>query len=121
MKLILEFLADKNKFPIEYRSMFMHFLKNCLNGANDGKYYDDYYGDTKMKNFTFAVFMDGPQFGEKEIELAMNKVKMIFSTSDKVTGYIFYSSFLEKKHKKLMLADDNFMMLGSVTKLNELR
>jgi CRISPR-associated endoribonuclease Cas6 len=111
--------VDKNNIPLEYRSIFMHFLKNCLDGANDGKYYNEYYSGTKTKNFTFAIFFDRPKFGKKDIELSSNRVKMIFSTSDKLTGYIFYSSFLEKKQKKILLKNDNFMILKNVTKIAE--
>lgn len=119
MKLVLEFTTEKNKIPIEYRTVFMHFLKSCLKGANDGKYYDNYYEESQTKNFSFAVFFDNPRFGEKEIEISSNRVKMLFTTSEELTGYIFYSSFLEKRTKKILLADDNFMVLKSVTKVAE--
>lgn len=119
MKLVLEFLTEKNKVPLEYRAVFMHFLKSCLNGANDGKYYDNYYEETKTKNFSFAVFFDAPKFGEKQIELSSNRVKMLFTTSEELTGLIFYSSFLEKKRKKLMLKEGNSMILKSITRIAE--
>ncbi len=119
MKLVLEFVTDKNIFPIEYRRTCIHFLKECLNNANDGKYYEDYYGGTNTKSFTFAVFFDKPSFGENCIELSSNRVKMLFSTSDKLTGLIFYSSFIEKKNKNIMLSNDNSMKLQYITKVAE--
>lgn len=117
MRLALEFKLEKNKIGIEYRKVFMHFLKSCLNYANDGKYYDAFYGDCKAKNYTFGIFFDAPCFKEDSIELGSNKVKMLFSVEDKLEGYIFYSSFLEKKHKKIMLTDENYMTLEKVTKI----
>ena len=57
MKLVLEFATEKNKIPIEYRVAFMHFLKSCINNANGGKYYDNYYEESKSKNFSFAIFL----------------------------------------------------------------
>ncbi len=119
MKLVLEFATEKNKIPIEYRVAFMHFLKSCINNANGGKYYDNYYEESKSKNFSFAIFFDNPKFREKEIELSSNRVKMLFTTSEELTGYIFYSSFLEKKHKRIILPDENSMVLRSIIKIKD--
>lgn len=119
MKLVLEFVTEKSVFPIEYRRTCIHFLKECLNNANGGKYYRDYYEGTNAKSFTFAVFFDKPSFEEDCIELSSDRVKMLFSTSDKLTGLIFYNSFLEKKNKKIMLPDDNSMKLQYITKVSE--
>lgn len=119
MKFLLEFELNKNQIPINYHRLFIHFLKSCVNSANDGKYYDKYYDGTSTKNFTFAVFMDKPTFESDKILLNSNRIKLLFSTSDKMTGFIFYSSFLEKKYKKYPMAEENFMILKNVTKLNE--
>lgn len=119
MKFSLEFKLQKNTLPIEYRKVFMHFLKTCLDNANDGKYYDSFYGDSKPKKFGFAIFFDAPVFKPTHIELGSNRVKMIFSIADKMAGYIFYASFLEKKNKKILLVEDNSMMLEGVTKIAE--
>ncbi|NLK74841.1 MAG: CRISPR-associated endoribonuclease Cas6 [Clostridiales bacterium] len=117
MRLIIEFTVEKNEFPIEYRRFFMHFLKTCINDANEGKYFDKYYKKAQAKNFTFSIFFDGPIFNNNNIELSSNKVKMIFSTSEQLTGLIFYSSFLEKKSKKIKISHDNSMVIKNVTKI----
>lgn len=117
MKLVIDFTTEKDNFPIEYRRFFMHFLKSCINDANDGKYYEKYYQKSQAKNFTFAIFFDKPRFNSDSIELSSNRVKMIFSTSDQLTGLIFYSGFLEKKNRKIRLSNDNSMVLKNVTKI----
>lgn len=119
MRIELDFLLKSNVIQVEYRRVIMHFIKTCLGEANNGKYYEDLYGEPKPRNFTFAVFFDSPVFKEEEIQLASNRVKVIFSIVDKMESYIFYSSFLEKKRSKVMLEHNNYMILEKVTKLAE--
>lgn len=119
LRLTLEFQLQANRVQVEYRKVFMHFLKACIDDANDGKYYEDFYGSCKAKNFTFSIFFDEPCFKGEFIELGSNRVKMLFSVADQMQGYIFYSSFLEKRHKKIILADDNYMTLEKVMKIAE--
>ena len=119
MRLLLEFQLEENKIPLEYRKFFLHFIKDSLSNANDGKYYDQFYSGTNAKNYTFAIFFDKPQFQKNEIILQSNRVKMIFSTSDKMTGFLFYSSFLEQKKKKYFMESGNTIQLLTVRNLRE--
>lgn len=119
MRLLLEFQLHENKISLEYRKFFLHFIKDSLSNANNGKYYDQFYTGTNSKNYTFAVFFDKPQFQEAEIVLQSNRVKMLFSTSEKMTGFIFYSSFLERKKKKYPLEKGNIIQLLNVRNLRE--
>lgn len=119
MKFALEFILKKNAIPVEYRRVIMHFLKTCLGDTNDGKYYDDFYGEPRAKDLTFATFFDNPLFLEDEIQLASNRLKVLISVAGKMESYIFYSSFLEKKHTKVMLEHENYMILDTITKLSE--
>lgn len=119
MKLLLEFQLEKNRIPIEYRKFFIHFIKDSLSNANNGKYYENFYSGTKEKKFTFAIFMDKPQFQKDEIMLASNRIKMLFSTSDKMAGYLFYSSFLEQKRKEFPMKKENTIQLVAVRNLRE--
>ncbi|WP_310604840.1 CRISPR-associated endoribonuclease Cas6 [Anaerosporobacter sp.] len=119
MKFSLEFSLKENTIQSEYRRVVMHFIKTCLGDVNEGKYYNDFYGEPKSKNFTFAVFFSEPKFIKDEIKLANNQVKVLISIADKMESYILYSSFLEKKHSKVMLEHNNYMILDKVTKLAE--
>lgn len=119
MKLLLEFRLEKNKISLEYRKFFLHFIKDSLSNANNGKYYENFYHGTDEKKFTFAIFLDKPQFQKDEIILASNRVKMLFSTSDKMAGFIFYSSFLERKKKEYPLEKGNSIQLVTARNLRE--
>lgn len=119
MRLLLEFRLEKNKISMEYRKFFMHFIKDSLSNANGGKYYNQFYNGAEEKKFTFAIFLDKPQFQKDEIVLASNRVKMLFSASDKMAGYLFYSSFLERKKKEYPMEKGNTIQLISVRNLRE--
>lgn len=119
MRLLLEFSLKEPTIPIEYRRVLMHLVKTCLKNANDSKYYDRFYEETKPKNFTFSMFFDAPKFTPERILLVTKRVKVIFSVFDKMEGYILYSSFLEKKGAKILLENDNHMILNKVIKLQE--
>lgn len=119
MRLLLEFQLEENIIPLEYRKFFLHFIKDSLSDANGGKYYKQFYNGTDAKNYTFAIFFDKPQFQKDEILLQSKRVKMLFSTSEKSTGLIFYTSFLEQKKKKYNLEKRNTIQLLSVRNLRE--
>lgn len=118
MRLEAEFFVKDKQFPLDYRRVFIHFFKDFLSSENLGKNYEKYYSGTITKDFTFAVFFEGPQFTKEKIILDGNKVKVIFSTSDDMTGYIFLAGFLSKKNKKILLEDNNYMLLKQAKKIN---
>ncbi|MDL2310878.1 CRISPR-associated endoribonuclease Cas6, partial [Peptostreptococcaceae bacterium OttesenSCG-928-C18] len=120
LKLILEFKLKEQNMPLEYRKVFMHFIKVCLNNANDGKYFDYFYEDTKAKNFAFSMFFDKPIYKKSGIELASNRLKVIFTVYEKMEGLILYNSFLENRGKEVLFSEgSNYMQLNKVTKINE--
>lgn len=119
VRLLLEFQLEEYKIPLEYRKFFLHFIKDSLSDANGGKYYNQFYDGTNAKNYTFAIFFDKPQFQKDEILLQSKRVKMLFSTSEKMTGFIFYNSFLERKKKKYNLEKGNTIQLLNVRNLRE--
>lgn len=119
MKLQVDFTTDKPEFPLEYRKTFLHLFKSILTSENEGKSYDQYYGGNIRKDFTFAVFFDKPQFTKEKITMRTSRVKLIFSTSDQMTGYIFLAGLIARKNKKIPLADDNYLVLKNVKRLKE--
>ena len=119
MKLEIEFELKKNELPIEYRRVFMHVLKKCLIDIKHSNYYDKYYELSKSKNFTFSVQLNKPKFEKEKVLLGGNILKLHFSTSEELTGYIFYCSFLEHKNINFELPENNNMKITKVTKLKE--
>lgn len=124
MRFLLEFELEKLEIDTEYRKKVMHFIKNCISCANDGKYYSKFYDGTKQKNFTFSVLLDDPKFNDGLINLASNSFKVEFSILDKMEGYLFYASFLDKVDTVIAMNYDNdtkynSMKLLKVTQLPE--
>lgn len=119
MKFEAEFTTKDKRFPLDYRRVFIHFFKSFLTSENVGKNYDKYYGEASPKSFTYAVFFENPKFTKEKIELEGNNIKLIFSTSDEMTGYIFLAGFLSKKNKRVPLEEDNYMTLKTVRRITQ--
>ena len=116
MRLKLKFLLENNRMPYEYRKAVLSFLKKCLESINEGKYFDVYFSGNNRKVWTFAAGFPKSAFGKDYIGLGKNEMTIIFSTSDKLTGYIFYSAFIAQKNKIHPLKG-NSMKLVSIQKL----
>lgn len=112
-------MTVKPEFPLDYRRIFIHLFKTILTSENDGKLYSKYYGGNIRKDFTFAVFFDKPQFTKEKITMRSGRVKLIFSTSDQMTGYIFFAGLIAQKNKKMPLANENYLVLKNVKRLKE--
>lgn len=119
MRIEIQFAVRKEEFPLDYRRIFISFLKTCISECNESKYMDKYYCPGKEKQYSFAVFFDNPQFMQDKIHLGGNKVKLVFSTADRLTGFIFYASFLEHRNRKFPLEDGNEMMLVNAKELKQ--
>lgn len=121
MRIQLEFIVQKNELPIEYRRVFLSYIKFCLSNFNEGKELENYYGPAKEKEYSFAIFFEKPEFLKTKVTFKSNKVRMIFSTADKMTWYIIYAMFLENKHKKFPLPENNEMTLVDIQKRNDIK
>lgn len=119
MKFVAEFVTKNREFPLDYRRVFIHFFKSFLTNENAGKNYDKYYGDATPKDFTYAVFFENPKFTKEKIKLGGNKIKLIFSTSDEITSYIFLAGFLSKKNTGVPLEEGNYMTLKTVRRIEQ--
>ena len=119
MRLALYFELARNEMDSDYRRIFMHFIKECINNVSDGRYYQKYYGQNRQKEFSFAVFFDRPQFRQNKILLESNKIKMVFTTSDTKLGMIFWNSFIAYINKAIPLSNQNEMTLTGVYKTPE--
>lgn len=120
MRIELQFLIDKNELPIDYRRIFISFLKSCLSNFDGGRELENYYGPSKDKNYSFAVFFEKPQFLYDKVIFEKNRIKMVFSTSEKITGFLFYAAFSENKNSQFPLPDNNKMKLVNIKLLNNI-
>lgn len=119
MKLVLFFEVAKNELPIEYRRVFMHFIKETLSSIQDGELYEKYYSNCNRKDFTFSAFFAKPQFEKERVTFEGNRIKMYFSTSDTKLGFYFWNGFLAMKYKMIPIANCNEMKLVHVEKMRE--
>lgn len=119
MRIELQFIVKKRELPVDYRRIFISFLKSCISSCGDGKYMSKYYEPGIEKEYSFGVFFEKPQFLQDKIILGTDKVKLVFSSADKLTSFIFYSAFLEKKNKKFPLENGNEMILSKVKEIKK--
>jgi len=119
MRIEVQFLVTNKEFPLDYRRIFISFLKDCISNCNKGGYMEKYYEPGREKEYSFAIFFEKPKFSKERIEMESEKVKMVFSTSDKLTGFIFYSAFLDNKNKRFPLENGNEMTLVRVNEVKQ--
>lgn len=119
MRLYLKFSLDSNIIPLDYRRMFLSFLKQSISQINDGKYFERYFLNTSRRPYTFSVGFPNPRFFKDCIQLSKKELSVVFSTGDTLTGYIFFSAFINMKNKKFM-HHDKALTLVSIQKVKDL-
>ena len=120
MRLELTFELDKAELPQDNKSIWISYLKNVMTNCADGKFYDEYFSSSIVKDYAFSIILPKPKFFNNKVILQSNCVKMIFSADDRhKTGFIFYSAFIENKNKRFLLPDKNAMILKNIRNLQE--
>lgn len=119
MRVHVTFKTKKLTFPLDYRKVFLLFLKTAISSINDGKYFEKYYAENQRRPFTFAVYFKNAKFTSEEIILDNDEINLTFSTGDSLTGFVFMSAFIAMKNKSIPLPDENSMTLQSVKTLKE--
>lgn len=115
MRFLLTLAVKKNRFPIEYRRVILSYIKNALTSCNNGKFYDDFFGEVKQKDYCFSVIFPKAKFANDEIQIENNEIKIIFSSDDKnKTGLKLFSAFIGQKNISFPLENDNSMILKSI-------
>lgn len=115
MRMCLEFELAKPELCIDYRKIFISFIKAALSKYKDGILMSKYYKDTEQKDFSWGIILDHPQFLRETIKVEGKQVKMIISTDDmKQTGYFLFSAFIKMKYVVFPLQNANSLTLQSV-------
>lgn len=117
MRLKMVFHLKKPELDIEYRRAFLSLLKNSFQQASP-EVYENFYGrGVPMKPFTFAVFLQNPEFKGNVILLKSTEITLNFSTYLSDLGIIFYNSLIRGKRRFVPypLPGDNEMSLGRVS------
>lgn len=119
MKILLQFKLKNNKLPIDYRRVILSFFKKALLEIADGKYYEKYYFKPERRNFSFAVNLPNPKFSKSEITLEENRFRITFSTSDKMTGFVFMSAFIKQKGNNFSAPLGNVFILKNISQIGD--
>lgn len=119
MKILLQFKLKNNKLPIDYRRVILSFFKKALSEIADGKYYEKYYFKPERRNFSFAVNLPNPKFSKSEITLEENRFRITFSTSDKMTGFVFMSAFIKQKGNNFSAPLGNVFILTNISQIGD--
>jgi CRISPR-associated endoribonuclease Cas6 len=97
----------------------LSFFKKALSEIADGKYYEKYYFKPERRNFSFAVNLPNPKFSKSEITLEENRFRITFSTSDKMTGFVFMSAFIKQKGNPLSAPLGNVFTLTNISQIGD--
>lgn len=119
MKILLQFKLKNNKLPIDYRRVILSFFKKALSEIADRKYYEKYYFKPERRNFSFAVNLPNPKFSKSEITLGKNEFRITFSTSDKMTGFVFMSAFIKQKGNNFSAPLGNVFILTNISQIGD--
>lgn len=119
MKILLQLNLKNNKLPIDYRRVILSFFKKALSEIANGKYYEQYYFKSERRNFTFAVNLPNPKFSKSEITLEKNEFRITFSTSDKMTGFVFMSAFIKQKNNPFLAPLGNVFTLTNISQIGD--
>lgn len=115
MRFTLVLTLKEKRFPIEYRKVILSYIKNALTNCNGGKYFEEFFKDTKQKDYCFTVIFPKSKFSKNEIITDSNEIKILFSTNDsKKAGLKLFSAFIGQKNKSFPLENDNYMTLKSI-------
>ncbi|AFA49669.1 CRISPR-associated endoribonuclease Cas6 [Acetobacterium woodii DSM 1030] len=101
--------------PLDYRKVFIAFIKKALTEAKGGEYFEKFYRDTLAKSFSFSVVFKQPDFKKDKIILGANQLKVLFTAIDDAqVSLIMYMAFIEQKNKAFPLPFENEMVLRTI-------
>lgn len=121
MKFSADFELAEEIIPMDWRRCILSYLKFCLSKANNGKYFDEYYGPAKEKPFCFSVVFDHPVFLKDTIEVKGKRMRLVISTADSRTGFILFSAVIAQKSSIFPLPMGNSMHMIRTVQLKEVQ
>lgn len=119
MRLKLHFNLKSTDIPSDYRPFLLSFLKRSINNYDDALYQKLYENGATPKKYTFAVWLDNPDFQDDTVLLKSNRMTMQFSTGDTILGVHMYNAFLRMKSKDFPIPSGNSLSLREITLVPE--
>jgi CRISPR-associated endoribonuclease Cas6 len=118
MRFRIQFKLDKPELPLDYRKLFISFLKKCFMDYNE-EIYEQYYKANVEKPFGFSVNFSKPKFKKDIIRLDSDLIYMFFTTGNQMLGINAYNSFIKQKKKEFKIPGSNAMTPISIVLINE--
>ena len=125
MRINLNFELENNVIIKEYRLAIISFIKHALEKNYKNTYDAIYNNNTKMKAFTFGVYLPDAKINNNGIELYKNDknqtyINITFSIFDNELFIELYNSFNSMINKKYAYDNNSMIMtLRKITMLNE--
>ena len=125
MRINLNFELENNVIIKEYRLAIISFIKHALEKNYKNTYDAIYNNNTKMKAFTFGVYLPDAKINNNGIELYKNDknqtyINITFSIFDNELFIELYNSFNSMINKKYTYNNNSMIMtLRKITMLNE--
>lgn len=112
MRFTFDIALDEPILPLDYRRKILSLFKAALSDYENGKYFEQSYGNNAVRKFTFAPILPKPVFGQDSIQLGMPGIKVVFSTTDKGEGIIFFNALLNKKNITVKVGERKFKLVS---------
>jgi len=121
MRFSLVFQLDTPEFPLDYRRIFLSFIKSAFE-KYDHKLYSDLYdsGCNVKKPYTFSVYMKDAEFRKEDIVIGDKMIIFNFSTYSDAFGIYFYNSMLKMLHTEYPAGKVNSIKLSRISLVREI-
>lgn len=120
MRLRCRFKLKENCLPIDYRRIFISFIKRSFNNYDKELYNTWYSGSSVPKPFAFSVRLANPKFSEDRLDLGSSDIDFYFTTYSMEIGLQAYNAFLKQKDKDIHISSiGNSMKLTGVFLIKE--
>ena len=120
MRYGIELELDKPELPLDYHRSFLSFLKFAFEKYEKGRFFEEYYGVGKKKAVTFGVIFNQPYFGSETIAIQNPQIKMILSSHNKKTAFVYFNALLGVKGQKHNINGGNALTLKGIRMENEM-
>ncbi|MBM7616005.1 CRISPR-associated endoribonuclease Cas6 [Alkaliphilus hydrothermalis] len=121
MRFSVELILENEALPKDKNRIILSIMKSCFSSYNQEYYqrlYEEKESKNKIKDFTFALYMQNCRFTKDEIIIPDKKVILNFSAYSPEDGIMFYNSFLTNKGKKQTI-HNNIITIGKMTLVKE--
>ena len=114
MRMRMSFSLSETKLISDLRTIFISFLKKSVAEYQNGALYETYFTPAAYKDYAFAVIPYGARFDKDDVEIAMKRIDLIWSTGNQAVGIDFYNALHYQLRKDFLLPVGNTMRLNKI-------